>query len=373
MGALRRTDTEAKARDTRALRHFSALDAVRGLAILLVLAMHADLVRGGALGVDLFFVLSGFLITSLLVREWSSAGRASLSSFFRRRAVRLVPALAVMVFVVTGVTVLHSPSGYRTTVLEAAACLAYIANFVQATHGTFHVPSLMPLWSLATEEQFYLVWPPVLLLLLFRKARPRTIMVGLLTLALASVLWRVVLLSEHVRLQRLWFATDSHADPILIGCVAGIAYSFTVVRRVRATWAWLGFLAAGLIVVTVPFLSPIALLVMPFFAAACAIVVLACVLEPDSLLVRVIDRAPLRFFGRISYALYLWQLPVFYAIGWRAGLPVAIVVASASTYLVERPLARRLGRSSDRSNTTQTERGRRARQVSVEPSSASVV
>ena len=341
MGALRRTDTDAQASDTRTLRHVSALDAVRGLAILLVLAMHAgDLVPAGVLGVDLFFVLSGFLITSLLVREWSTAERISLGSFYGRRAVRLVPALALMVVLVTAVTVLLDPAGARTTVFEAAACLAYIANFVQATHGTFHVPALMPLWSLATEEQFYLVWPPLLLLLLFRKVRPRTIALGLLTLALASVLWRVVLLTEHVRLQRLWFATDTHADPILIGCVAGIAYSFALVRRVRAAWAWLAFLAAGLIVATVPFLSPFGMLVMPFFAGACAIVVLACVLEPDSLLVRALDRASLRFFGRISYALYLWQLPVFYAIGWRAGLPVAIAVAAASTYLVEQPLAR---------------------------------
>jgi len=342
MSALRRTDTEAQAPGTKTLRHVSALDAVRGLAILLVLAMHAgNIVPAGALGVDLFFVLSGFLITSLLVQEWSAAGSISLGSFYRRRALRLVPALALMVVVVTAVTVLLDPAAYRTTVLEAAACLAYIANFVQATHGTFHVPSLMPLWSLATEEQFYLLWPPVLFLLLVRKVRPRTIALGLLTLALASVLWRVELLSEHVRLQRLWFATDTHADPILIGCVAGIAYSFGLVRRVRKAWAWLAFLAAGLIVVTVPFLSPISLLVMPFFAGACAIVVLACVLEGDSLLVRIIDRAPLRFFGRISYALYLWQLPVFYAIGWRAGLPVAIFVAAASTYLFEQPVARR--------------------------------
>jgi peptidoglycan/LPS O-acetylase OafA/YrhL len=373
MGALRRTTADAQPRDAITLRHVSALDAVRGLAILLVVAMHADIVRGGALGVDLFFVLSGFLITSLLVRDWRSAERISLHSFYRRRAVRLIPALALMIVVVTGATVLLHPANSRTTVLEAAACLVYIANVVQAAHGTFHVPSLMPLWSLATEEQFYLIWPPVLFLMVARKVRPRTIALGLLTLALASMLWRVVLLSEHVRLQRLWFATDTHADPILIGCMAGIAYSFALVRRVQAAWAWLAFLTAALIVAIVPFLSPIALIAMPFFAGACAIVILACVLESDSLLVRAIDRRLLRFFGRISYALYLWQLPIFYMIGWRTGLPVAIAVASASTYLVERPLARRLSRSNDTSNAPQTEHRPPARQVSVELSSAPVV
>jgi peptidoglycan/LPS O-acetylase OafA/YrhL len=342
--------TEDQSAPSRALGHVPALNAVRGLAIVLVLSMHSgNLVPGGAMGVDLFFVLSGFLITCLLVAEWGSRGKISLRGFYRRRALRLVPALAFMLLVATALTAVFDPADFRDTLIAAAAGITYIANVIQAAHGTFEVAWLMPLWSLANEEQFYLVWPPVLILLLVLRVRPRTIALSLTAAALASVLWRFVLLSEHASLQRLWFGSDTHADPILLGCVAGIAYSFGLVRRMP--WAWVAFVGGALIVTLVPFLSPLSLLFMPLFAAACAVVVLACVLEPGSLLVRALDQAPLRFLGKISYALYLWQLPIYWVVGWERGLPLAIGVAALSTYLVEKPLARRFrgsGASSER-------------------------
>jgi peptidoglycan/LPS O-acetylase OafA/YrhL len=128
-------------RQPASLRRVPALDALRGIAILLVLVHHSGSgLAGGALGVDLFFVLSGFLITSLLVTEWNVAGRISLRSFYRRRASRLLPPLISMLAVVTVLTAIVEPAQFRNALFAAAMGITYLANVVQAAHGTLKSP-----------------------------------------------------------------------------------------------------------------------------------------------------------------------------------------------------------------------------------------
>src|SRR5262249_20873318 len=152
---------------------------VRGVAILLVVLMHTfNWPPGGFLGVDLFFVLSGFLITTLLVEEWQKRATFSLPAFYRRRALRLVPALVAVVaaYVVVRVAVdsIHSETPHHHLSRDLVGALAgifYVSNIVQAA-GALLPAGIRHLWSLGTEEQFYLLWPPILLLTLGRARDP---------------------------------------------------------------------------------------------------------------------------------------------------------------------------------------------------------
>ena len=152
------------------LRHHASLDSLRALAVLAVIAYHynASWARGGFLGVDLFFVLSGFLITTLLILEWRRSGRLAVGAFWARRARRLLPALMIALVLVAVITVYAIDPWKRAGVRgDGLASLFYVANwrFVVAKQGYFELfaaPSpLRHMWSLAIEEQFYLVWPLV--------------------------------------------------------------------------------------------------------------------------------------------------------------------------------------------------------------------
>jgi peptidoglycan/LPS O-acetylase OafA/YrhL len=160
------------------LGHVPALDGIRGLAIALVVSMHAfGFPAGGFIGVDLFFVLSGFLITTLLLEEVEATGRISLRDFYERRVRRLLPALLVLLIVYSVVEAARGRS-----VLPAVAGLFYFSNFSNFLHLTaWRTNALDHLWSLAEEEQFYLVWPPILILLV----RWRRLLAPLLLLVLA--------------------------------------------------------------------------------------------------------------------------------------------------------------------------------------------
>ena len=178
----------------RALGYEPSLDGVRGVAVLAVVGYHADyLPRDGPLGVDIFFVLSGFLITTLLLQEWHANGSISLRLFFARRALRLFPALAVMLVVFVASSIVLSLSGhlsrphFHQNMKSVALGFFYVSNIARAWLSPDPmVPALGHLWSLATEEQFYLLWPIVLVILLRSGARERTVL-KVLTLLSALV------------------------------------------------------------------------------------------------------------------------------------------------------------------------------------------
>jgi peptidoglycan/LPS O-acetylase OafA/YrhL len=335
------------------LGHVPALDAIRGIAILLVLAVHADhAVPGGALGVDLFFVLSGFLITSLLLTEWDRDTTISLRSFYRRRALRLLPALVVMLAVVSVVAVLTADDvgGQLVWVLYS---LMYVINFAGLLEEGVGNASLQHMWSLSQEEQFYFVWPVLLLLLLRAGFRPRLLGVVLGVTAAALLVYRGALESSGVSVSFLLYAPDMRGLGVVLGCLAAVVFTGGLVRRIPA---WLG--GASL----VPACLAIALFTLdgrwqavylvPAFCIAAAVVLLACVLHPEWWFARLIDRGWLRGLGRISYGLYLWHIPIYVAVGWVAGLPLAILVAMLSYRFVEQPFLRRRYRARDREEVT---------------------
>jgi peptidoglycan/LPS O-acetylase OafA/YrhL len=329
----------------RHLGHVAALDALRGIAILLVIGTHADsLVPGGALGVDLFFVLSGFLITSLLLSEWGRTGAVGLGSFYRRRALRLLPALGLMlaIFVAasTALTLLGSRADLEGALRGAVYGIAYVVNIVEATNGYSH-DGLQHLWSLGQEEQFYVLWPPVLVLALRLRVGPRAIALALAALATCFTIEQAALLLSDAPQARVLLAPDSHSPPILLGCLAGVVFSAGLVRRVPLTVAsiWVGLGCAGVYFVGLDSFHAYAV-GFPLFAVAATVVVLAAALHPSWWFVRLVNQRPLRWLGKISYGLYLWHWPIFFVVGWQLGLPLSIAVAALSYRYVELPFLR---------------------------------
>lgn len=315
------------------LRHVGALDGLRGIAVGLVLAGHAGLVPGGGLGVDLFFALSGFLITSLLVTEWSSADTIDLRAFYRRRAARLVPALLLMM---APFTLLLLATGHAWVLIQAAIGVAYVGNLVQAVAPQ---PQLFShLWSLAEEEQFYVLWPLIFVWLLRRGTQPRKVLAGLTAVALLLITERVGLATAGVSLHRLWFAPDTHADAILFGCTAAIARSFGLCRFPSAV-TYAGLIVIGAVVSSFT-LHDRLLYVGPMagFAAASALTVAGIADNPESLLSRALRFRPLRGLGRVSYGVYLWHIPLFLIAGPAAGSLLALAFATTSYLYVEQPL-----------------------------------
>ena len=322
-----------------------ALDGIRALAIAPVVSVHAfGWPKQGSLGVDIFFVLSGFLITALLLEERVSTGTISFRGFYRRRAARLLPALALLLAVLAiGGGFLHP-----LTLVFAATFTMNIGNIVTTSWA---VPWLGHLWSLAQEEQFYLLWPPLLLLVMRLRPALLTRVIG--ALILLAVLDKIVLLGLGADTQRIYMGPDSHADPILIGCLFGALFS-------SGFRGWLSRLAGPAAILVIASLaasewfsfldlrSPLRSL----FAVACGVLVFSAA-SATTWTSFALSLRPATFVGQISYSLYLWHLFMLTAIaatdrvGHREAGPAVVavalstVIAAASFYLVEQPLRRR--------------------------------
>jgi peptidoglycan/LPS O-acetylase OafA/YrhL len=325
------------------LAYAPALDGLRAVACLSVMLYHAKYLHGGLLGVDIFFVLSGFLITSLLLDELRAAGAVDLRAFWRRRVFRIVPLLAAvsLTWFVWGAA-RHDAPGYAT-VVGAAVSLLFAANWLVSHYGSQTAGALAANWSVAMEEQFYLLWPPVLWLLYRgrRSERVVAVVVAGAALAVAAHRWAIV---PSIDWSRGWFGPDTQADALLAGCAVALGL------RCRARWA--GVVAAvalaGLLfaarensVTTLRYLLP---------ATTLATAVLVPVLAEHG---GPLAWAPLRAIGKRSYGLYLWSCPInwlafdVYGIHGPALLlvvfPAAFAVTEVTYRLVELPL-RRLGR-----------------------------
>jgi peptidoglycan/LPS O-acetylase OafA/YrhL len=355
-------------------RQIRALDGVRALAVVAVLGFHGGLpvVPGGFLGVDAFFALSGFLITSLLLGEWRADGRIRLAAFWARRARRLLPAL-LLLLVALGIAhaLVAMPDAYPGFRGDALATLLYVANWHLILEGSnyFSQSGLSPLthtWSLAIEEQFYLVWPFVVLGVLRISRTLLPLAVVCVAGALASAAEMALLFRAGTDTSRLYYGTDTHAQCLLVG--ATLAVALTAWATGRGSWevggragraligpvGWAGVVVTAVLWVrasgTTPFIYEGGFLAA---AAATTAILLAVVTVPGGALAKVLSVAPLRALGRISYGVYLWHLPLFLLLdGARTGLTgyplfglrfaVTIAVASGSYLLVELPIRQRV-------------------------------
>jgi peptidoglycan/LPS O-acetylase OafA/YrhL len=307
-----------------AIRYRPGLDGVRALAVIGVLLYHAQVaaVPGGFLGVDLFFVLSGFLITSLLLDDRLRTGTVHLAQFWMRRARRLLPAAFVVILIALIVTAAWHPSDLRNLRGDALASVLYVNNWHQvfanrSYFAAFDRPSLLQhYWSLAVEEQFYLIWP--LALLAMRSWSRRRIAVIAVAGAAGSALLMAGIYNPNADPSRVYYGTDTRAMPILVGvalaCVWPMLGSVRPIGR-SATWLLDALGVGGLVVLVLamthwtdydPFVYRGGLVI----AAAAGAVVIGGAAHPATHLSRALGWAPLVWIGRRSYGMYLWHWPV---------------------------------------------------------------
>jgi peptidoglycan/LPS O-acetylase OafA/YrhL len=353
--------TAAGPRGTR----FGGLDGLRAIAVIVVIIYHlgSGILPGGFIGVDVFFVISGFLITALLLRERERTGSVHLGRFWVRRARRLLPAIALLVIVCCTAAWMIGGDLLIGLGLQALGAATFSSNWLAIAAGQSYFDESTPellrnLWSLAVEEQFYLLWPLLLLLVVLLPRRWMRVGVMLIAASASAVAMAVLFIPGDAT--RVYFGTDTHSFGLALG--AALAFGAASVdgraRLARMVQA-LGWLAVAALLLSSVLLRDDASATyiggLPLVAVLTAVAILAAV-QPGSRLARALDARPMAWVGERSYGLYLWHWPVFVltaaattgaspAARWlvaAVALVVTVAAAQLSYVLVEQPV-RRLG------------------------------
>ncbi|MBU7315503.1 acyltransferase family protein [Paenibacillus oleatilyticus] len=350
-------------------RYMPGIDGLRALAVLAVIAyhLHPGWAPGGLLGVGIFFVLSGYLITDLLIAEWRREGRLNLKSFWLRRFRRLLPAMLVLLSAVAAWIWLVDRSRLPALQGDFLAALAYVSNWWLVYREVSYFESLGPpsplghFWSLAVEEQFYLLWPLLLALGLRLQPRRGWLAGAMLVGAAASAAAMALLYEPGTDPSRIYYGTDTRAFGLLIGAALAVVWpsgklstgTSVRVRRIVDSAGTAGLFAVLLMIVRSgqydAFLYQGGFVLLSLAVA----VTVAALAHPSGQLGRILGCQPLRWLGVRSYGIYLWHYPVIVLTGPPSGsdgislaraalqLTATIGLAALSWKFVEEPIRRR--------------------------------
>lgn len=285
--------------------------------MLLVLGLHGwkVAVPGGFIGVSLFFVLSGFLITTLLLREHERDGHISLRRFYARRALRLFPALAALLVVVLVLSATLLPGSMVAQTRSGLLwSLSYASNWVRALDPVQSNGAVGHTWSLSIEEQFYLVWP-LLFMLLLRLPLRTAFFFGAALIALVWV-WRLRLQGAGIPLERVYYGTDTRADLLLAGCLVGVADALGWLRAIPWSLLQLAALAGFTYVLVFALRAPFTPVPgtwndYPVETVMIAALLAATIAARPAWLIGVLRWQPIAALGAISYGVYLWHYPIW--------------------------------------------------------------
>ena len=339
------------------------IEGLRAVAVLLVVLYHARVpgFSGGYIGVDVFFVISGFVITGLLLRERASTGGTGLIEFYGRRCRRIIPA-ASLVILATVVASYHWLGFIRAgqVAIDGRSAALFVANYHFIAVGTDYISAQRPpsplqnLWSLSVEEQFYLVYPTLVLLLavVWRRIRfERKLAAALALTVVTSLAWSIH--ETPLNSTVAFFSPFTHAWELALGALIALASPLLshVPRAAAATMTWLGL--AGVITATVAYddrtVYPGIAAALPVFGAALVIAGGAAV--PSLGAETVLGTTPSRWLGKLSYSLYLWHWPILVIAAQQAGRQLsvgrnlllvlgALGLSIVTYYLVENPIRR---------------------------------
>jgi len=348
------------------VRYVPAFDGLRGIAVLSVMIFHAGnsvrpLLRGGYIGVDIFFVLSGFLITSILISEFNSTDTLNILRFYAKRARRLMPAFLFMLLLyVIGSLVFLSEKEIKSNLVDVLIAITYTTNWTRALGG--YSPSMLGhTWSLAIEEQFYLIWPITLLCILrYKMSRGRTVA---LILFIAFLFWaiRVVLTVVGATPDRLYNGLDTRGDALMLGSALGASLTSlkTDWQSSRFKYARLGLnamsaIAIFLLVIVATYADwqkpEMFSIWMLFIEIAAAIIIAHIFIMEKGIIERVLSMSILVWIGSISYGLYLWHYIIYQTMNVMGfpqsylaivGIPLSFVAATMSFYCIERKFVAR--------------------------------
>lgn len=354
---------EPKSKEAVSFRYIPALDGLRGIAILTVMIYHLEglipalhpYVKGGFLGVDIFFVLSGFLITSILLKEYEKEGQISLKNFYLRRFFRLAPAFWTFLLALYFLGNVILPDRQAEAIYNNNNfffAFSYLMNWHSATNDGLS-GNLNHAWSLAIEEQFYILWSLILYKAFDEKRERKQIFAFTSATVLILIVLRAVRALNGVDTNVLYYSTDTRIDALLIGCVAAMIHTWRLLpqklysNRLFSVAVLMSAATALLVLFTFShedkflYCGPLSI-----FSMSVGLTILWLTTRQKSIVKKLLELRFLRWVGQISYGLYLWHY-AFYEFGRKTfdavpiqisvGLCLAFAVSAVSFYLIEKP------------------------------------
>lgn len=347
-------------------RYISGLDGLRAISVLAVILyhLHIEWIDGGFLGVTVFFVLSGYLITDLLVNEYERNGRIDFKTFWIKRFRRLLPALIIMLIIIASWITLFQRSFLVGLREEILAAFVYISNwyyvFQEHSYFTkFAPPSpLQHMWSLAVEEQFYIVWPVLMLLALKFIPSKGKIAIAILLLSFISAEAMAFMFTPDEDPSRIYFGTDTRAFSILLGAALAIVWpsarlSANVTTELRKTLNIAGIVSLIALIVMMIFIQEDGTFLYyggMYLASAVTAILIAVIVHPASSIGKIFSFKPLLWIGVRSYGIYIWHFPIIVLLGIAVktetisgakivlALLLTFVLSALSFHFVEEPI-----------------------------------
>lgn len=306
-------------------RYMPGLDGVRAVAVIAIIIYHLNpqWLSGGFLGVDTFFVISGYLITSLLLTEYHNTGKIELMSFWLRRVKRLIPAVLFLVMGVIVLSLFFMPTEIQKVRADSIAAIFYVSNWWYIMQNVdyfeqFAVQPLKHLWSLAIEEQFYLVFPIVLLSLLSFIRRLKSIRIIFLILLVISMIAMMVLYVPNENVARVYFGTDTRIQTLLMGVLLALVWppfqlKAKVNRQMRTMIDTAGVVGLAILFICFKFVSETNSILYYggfFLISTVTLLVIASSVHPSGYFAKFLGNKVFTFIGSRSYSLYLWHYPI---------------------------------------------------------------